>query len=122
MSLQFDCPNCGQTIPTDASHAGQPVDCPKCSWTVMIPKVEVLIENRDMIKFLCPSCGRKLSATRPQFGNEMPCPYTDCEKPILIPRPEWKPVPTTIIQTGGENPNVLVAEAEELTRKPSPEE
>ncbi|NNE93881.1 MAG: hypothetical protein HKN23_19705 [Verrucomicrobiales bacterium] len=118
MSLKFECPNCKEVIPTDPLDAGQPTDCPACKWTVMIPKVDVLVGNRDVMKFLCPACGRKLSADQSQFGTEMPCPYTDCEKPVLIPRPEWKPVPTSIIQNGESNPNDLIAEAEEKTRNP----
>ena len=86
-----------------------------------MPQVDVLVENRDVIKFLCPACGRKLSADAAQFGTEMPCPYTDCEVPILIPRPDWKPVPTSILRKGAAepSPSSLISEAEEILRKPS---
>ena len=117
MSFKFACPNCNESIPADPTLAGESTNCPKCDWIIRIPKMDVLNESREQIKFLCPSCDRKLSATVEQFGTEMPCPYNDCKNPILVPRPEWSAVPTSITTKGEVRPSSLISAAEELTRR-----
>lgn len=74
-------------------------------------------DHQDTVKFLCPHCNRRLSAVSHQFGKEMPCPHADCQKPVLIPRPEWKPIPTTLLKKGSPDTNELIKKAQEMTGK-----
>lgn len=104
MSFPFECPHCGTGLSAAPGLARVEIPCPDCGRKFPIPRPEdvkvVLDRDREGpskgVKFLCPFCDRKLSATPDQFGTEMPCPFTDCQKPVLVPNPEWK--------TGGRAP------------------
>src|SRR4051794_11622144 len=37
MDLIFNCPKCEQELAVDASGAGEEIDCPNCSETILIP-------------------------------------------------------------------------------------
>lgn len=123
MSLKFECPSCQVRLAAETEHYGKILNCPECSKSIQVPKPqeEVLVptEAEETVKFLCPHCSRRLSAVSHQFGKEMPCPHQDCLKPVLVPRPEWKPIPTTIIKKGSPDVSDLVKKAEEMTRKKS---
>lgn len=113
-SIHFACPNCRIRLSAEPEQFGTPASCPDCEWTFHIPHFE---EKERRVKFFCPFCQRKLSANEDEWGTEMPCPFEDCGKPILVPRPEWKPVPTSIVQHGAPpDPHKLIEEAEEKTR------
>lgn len=121
MSLKFACPHCKARLSAEPELYLQQVDCPECSQALIVPKPEDIgapPENITTVKFLCPHCSRRLSALPPQFGTEMPCPFADCAKPVLVPRPEWKPIPTTLLKQGSADANDLVKKAQQMTRKP----
>lgn len=115
-SIQFHCPSCQTKLSAEPDQAGTPGVCPECEWTFYIPKNSQGPSQEAVVRFFCPHCSRKLSATADQFATEMPCPYPDCRKPVLVPRPNWKSMPTTILKRGGSNPRTLVSEGESLTR------
>lgn len=123
MSLKFDCPHCHARLSAEPEHYGKKVDCPECSMALMVPRPQdigaALQDHHDTVKFLCPHCNRRLSAVSHQFGKEMPCPHADCQKPVLIPRPEWKPIPTTLLKQGSPDTDDLIKKAQEMTGKTS---
>ena len=121
MTLKFECPHCQARLSAENGLFGNQIDCPECSQALIVPTPEELgvVEepvDPSTLKFLCPHCDRRLSAVSHQFGKEMPCPHDDCQKPVLVPCPEWKPIPTTLLRHGSSNANDLVKQAEELTR------
>jgi len=119
-SVHFACPNCKTRLSAEPEQYGSPASCPECEWTFLVPHFE---EEEDRVKFFCPHCQRKLSATEKQWGMEIPCPFSDCGKEILVPRPEWKAVPTSIVRHGSpSDPKQLVEMGEQMTRSISPEE
>ncbi|MDF1815220.1 MAG: hypothetical protein P1V20_23675 [Verrucomicrobiales bacterium] len=121
MSLKFACPHCKARLSAEPELYSQQTDCPECSRPLIVPRPEDIgapPENLTVVKFLCPHCSRRLSALPPQFGTEMPCPHGDCAKPVLVPRPEWKPIPTTLLRQGSADANDLVKKAQDMTRKP----
>ena len=121
MNLKFECSSCQVNLLAEPEHYGQKLNCPECSELIQVPhpKPKALVEpeDNDVVKFLCPFCSRRLSALSHQFGKEMPCPHQDCLKPVMVPRPEWKPIPTTLIKHGSPDVNDLVKQAEEMTKK-----
>lgn len=120
MSLKFACPHCQANLSAEPELYGTQVDCPECQNALMVPKPEDIgapPEHLTVVKFLCPHCSRRLSASPPQFGTEMPCPHADCNGTVLVPRPEWKPIPTTLLKSGSVDSNELLKKAEEMTRK-----
>lgn len=110
-SIQFSCPQCHTRLSALREQVGTPATCPDCEWTFYVPKVEAESDATAVVKFFCPHCSRKLSATAGQFATEMPCPFEDCRKPVLVPSPDWKPLPI-----GPGDPRRLVAQAEAVTR------
>jgi hypothetical protein len=111
MSLKFACPHCHIHLSAEPEHYSTQVDCPDCQQPFIVPKPEdigVAPEDPHVVKFLCPHCTRRLSAVAHQFGTEMPCPHIDCLKPVLVPRPEWKPIPTTLLRSGSVDSNELL--------------
>jgi predicted RNA-binding Zn-ribbon protein involved in translation (DUF1610 family) len=119
-SVHFACPNCRIRLSAEPDQYGTPASCPECEWTFFVPHFE---ENERVVKFYCPHCQRKLSANENQWGAEIPCPFEDCGKEILVPRPEWKAVPTSIVIHGTPpEPHQLVEEGEQMTRNVSPDE
>ena len=121
MTLKFECPHCFSRLSAEPEIFGTEVACPECSQSLIVPtpqEIGVVEEPPDpsMLKFLCPHCDRRLSAVSHQFGKEMPCPHSDCGKPVLVPCPEWKPIPTTLLKHGSTNANDLVKQAQDLTR------
>ncbi|MDF1755601.1 MAG: hypothetical protein P1U89_22620 [Verrucomicrobiales bacterium] len=124
MSLKFSCPNCQARLSATPDLYHKQIDCPECSRALIVPKPEEIgapPENLTVVKFLCPHCSQRLSALPPQFGQEMPCPHADCQKPVMVPRPEWKPIPTTLLKKGSIGANELVQKAQQMTRKPDKE-
>lgn len=114
-SIHFQCPSCRVELSAGKDQLGEPASCPDCGWTFYVPR-DGGGDAGEVVKFFCPHCGGKLSATPDQFATEMPCPHSACGKPVLVPRPEWKSAPTTILKRGGDDPRGLVAEGEKLTR------
>jgi len=139
--LEFECPHCAQHLSAGPEFYGTEKGCPNCGGRFIVPRPEDFVEGpppgsteavnpaaleqeineTPAVKFLCPGCDRKLSATVREIGKEMPCPYEDCRVSILVPRPEWKPMPTSIIRKGPKDPNELVRRGEALTHR-RPEE
>ncbi len=119
--MKFECPHCHSRLSAEAEHYGRTVICPECSQPISVPKPPSAepqgAGSQEIVKFLCPHCNRRLSAVSHQFGKEMPCPHPDCLKPVLVPRPEWKPIPTVILQKGNANVDDLLRQAREMTRK-----
>lgn len=95
MVLKFECPHCEARLSAGPDLFRSQTHCPECHNLFVVPNPEDLSGPDEMIKFLCPFCNRKLSAVPVQYGREMPCPFTDCQKPLMVPHPEWKPVPTS---------------------------
>jgi predicted RNA-binding Zn-ribbon protein involved in translation (DUF1610 family) len=133
--LKFECPHCAQHLEAEPDLYGREKHCPNCGGAFIVPFPDVYVEgpppgsteavhppeteiNESIaIKFLCPSCGRKLSAVASEIGRELPCPFEDCRTPIIVPRPEWKPVPSSIMRIGQDDPNNLVRKGESITHK-----
>ncbi|MCB1234397.1 MAG: hypothetical protein KDM91_04955, partial [Verrucomicrobiae bacterium] len=105
--------NCETRLSAEPHQRGEAAKCPECEWTFHVPSAS---ESAPVVKFFCPYCERKLSATEDQWGKEIPCPFADCAKPVLVPRPEWKPMPTGILKRGVADPNLLVREGEARSR------
>ncbi len=125
MSMNFYCPHCQAYLSAGSEQYGQAVDCPQCSQALTVPKppspntptAPMVDPTQDeVIKFLCPHCENRLSAVSHQFGKEMPCPHPECNGIVLVPRPEWKPIPTTILKTGSPDTSDLIRQAEQMTR------
>ncbi len=96
MPLKFECPHCEARLSAEPELYRMEIDCPECAQAFVVPKPEDIDQpDADAIKFLCPACNRKLSASSKQFGTEMPCPFTDCQRVVIVPRPEWKALPTS---------------------------
>ena len=120
MALKFECPHCQSRLSAEPELYGVQVDCPECSQALIVPNAEEVGANEpteEFLKFLCPHCTRRISAMQRHFGRELPCPHQDCQKPVLVPRPDWKPIPTTLLVNGSANVNDLVEKAKKMTRK-----
>lgn len=98
-SIHFSCPQCRTRLSAQRDQIGTPATCPECEWTFYVPSVDEK-EDEGVIKFFCPFCNRKLSATADQFAREIPCPFDDCQKPVLVPSPEWKALPPVAPEPG----------------------
>jgi hypothetical protein len=48
MSINFTCDSCGHDLEAETSMAGEAVDCPSCSTTVIVPTPKPL--PRDLLK------------------------------------------------------------------------
>ncbi|MCB1079538.1 MAG: hypothetical protein KDM64_17095 [Verrucomicrobiae bacterium] len=115
-SIHFSCPNCHTKLSAEREQFGTPATCPECEWSFYVPQISEEENGDALVKFFCPHCNRKLSATRDQFATEMPCPFKDCRKPVLVPSPEWKPLPTGILKRGPADAKGLVEKGEEINR------
>ena len=120
-SIRFQCPNCSVKLSAEPDQFGTPASCPECEWTFYVPHLEGENRGSAIVKFFCPHCNRKLSATEKEFATEMPCPFADCGKPVLVPRPDWKSMPTTILRKGAPDAKDLIAKAESINRNPNSE-
>lgn len=119
-SIRFHCPNCRAKLSAEPDQFGTAASCPECRWSFYVPRLEGNNQKEAVVKFFCPHCSRKLSATSEQFATEMPCPFADCGKLVLVPRPDWKPVPTTILQSGKGDVSKLIKEGEAINRPAHP--
>ncbi len=120
MSLKFECPHCTCRLSAGSELYSQEIRCPECFGVLLVPRPEeigVHTAGAESVQFLCPHCNRKLSARTHQFGKEMPCPHGDCDRPVLVPNPEWRSVSNAILETGNVNVAELIAQAERLNRK-----
>ncbi len=95
MTFDFACGGCGRALAADWRQAGQPMACPGCGATVLVPVPRglagpgadgpVALLPVTSLRFSCAGCGRRFSAKPAMAGKRIRC--GGCGAKVDVPGP-----------------------------------
>ncbi len=88
MSIEIECPGCGQCYASPERHAGKEIHCPACGCAIQVPAIESRLEppptdESETIEIECLGCEARYASPVRHAGKQIDCPA--CGGPIDVP-------------------------------------